>query len=106
MKKNYNNISIEKQTVELMIKIYCRQHNDHKNVFCVECGKLREYAFMRLDKCPYGKNKPACRKCKTHCYEPSMRKEMIKIMRFSAPRMIYKHPIYTLHYILKKVLVR
>lgn len=106
MKKDFNNITVEKQTVELMIKIYCTHHHHNKDIFCEDCEKVRKYAFLRLDKCAYGKNKPACRQCKTHCYSPSMRKQIIEIMRFSAPRMIYKHPLYTFYYILKKILIR
>lgn len=106
MKKNSNSNTIEKQTVELMIKIYCRHHHNHKNIFCAECEKLRVYAFKRLDVCVYGKKKPACRKCKTHCYAPLMKDQIIKIMRFAGPRMMYKHPIYTFYYIFKSIVIK
>lgn len=37
--------------------------------------------------------KPVCGKCKIHCYKPSMREKIKMVMRYSGPRMIYKHPV-------------
>ncbi len=50
----------EKQIVDLMIHLYCRKK--HKTVekhhgLCEECEKLRDYAAMRVDKCPFMETK-------------------------------------------------
>ena len=48
------------------------------------------YAQKRLDKCVFGEEKPACKQCPVHCYQPAKREEMKQIMRWAGPRM---HPI-------------
>lgn len=104
MKKNIDRIEMEKLTVKLIIEMYCKYHHTPKNMVCDECEKLKEYAMNRLEKCMYVRNKPACRNCKTHCYAPSMRNQIIKTMRFAGPRMLYTHPVYTFYYIMRKML--
>ncbi len=32
---------------------------------------LNAYADKRLDKCVFGENKPACKQCPVHCYQPA-----------------------------------
>lgn len=71
----------EKQIVDLMIHLYCRKK--HKTVekhhgLCEECEKLRDYAAMRVDKCPFMETKTFCSNCRVHCYKPQMREEIQK----------------------------
>ena len=75
----------EKQIVDLMIHLYCRKK--HKTVekhhgLCEECEKLRDYAAMRVDKCPFMETKTFCSNCRVHCYKPQMREEIRNVMRF------------------------
>ena len=95
-----NNIKREKQTVELMIRLYCRHAEGNKEL-CRECRNSLDYALSRLDHCPYGNNKPACQQCTTHCYKPAMREHIRRVMRFSGPRMILYDPIAAIKHILK-----
>jgi hypothetical protein len=88
------------RTIEAMIRIYCRSH--HQQDICKECGIVMNYAMARIEKCIYGPEKPACNKCKVHCYSPKMKEKVKEIMRFSGPKMIYKHPIMALHHIIKE----
>ncbi|MBE0663653.1 MAG: nitrous oxide-stimulated promoter family protein [Bacteroidales bacterium] len=88
LRENY--IEIEKQTVSAMITVYCRGHGHE--LPCAECEALREYALKRLDKCPYGNEKPACKDCPIHCYKPAMREKIKQVMRYSGPRMLWKYP--------------
>jgi hypothetical protein len=83
-------IVIEKQTVMAMITVYCRGHG-HK-LPCAECEALQDYALQRLDKCPYGNEKPACKDCPIHCYKPAMREKIKEVMRYSGPRMLWNYP--------------
>ena len=32
---------------------------------------LNAYADKRLDKCVFGEEKPACKQCPVHCYQPA-----------------------------------
>ena len=66
-------ITREKKIVELMIRLYCKSKEGHKEL-CPECQALLEYAHTRLDRCPFGEKKSTCRLCTVHCYKPGMRK--------------------------------
>ncbi len=95
------------KTVILMIDLYCREHQHdrlkNKNSLCIDCQKINEYSILKLDKCKFGENKPVCSKCNVHCYEPGMREEIRKIMRYSGPRMLLEHPIIALKHIYQKL---
>lgn len=80
-------IEQEKQTVAKMIEIYCRSYHN-KSALCEKCKELVEYAYSRLDNCPFGQKKGVCSRCKIHCYKPSMRNRISVIMRYSGKRMI------------------
>lgn len=88
------------QTIEAMIRIYCRNH--HKQDLCNECGTVLTYAYARIEKCLFGPEKPACNKCTVHCYSPAMKEKVKEIMRFSGPKMIFKHPILALIHLIKE----
>ncbi|MBP7368566.1 MAG: nitrous oxide-stimulated promoter family protein [Paludibacteraceae bacterium] len=97
-----NKIEGEKLIVQQMIRLYCNKCH-HSSSLCDSCLQLSEYAVSRLEKCPFGERKTSCSACKIHCYEPQMRKEIRRVMRFSGPRMLFYHPILFLnHYLLKK----
>lgn len=85
-------IAEEKKTVEQMIKLYCRHKEGHA-VLCDACMALLQYAHTRLSRCPFGGQKPTCRKCKVHCYKPEMRQRMQEVMRYAGPRMLWHHPV-------------
>lgn len=84
-------IEKEIQTIEQMIRLYCRQ-KEKNNELCPACNELISYARSRLTHCPFGDKKPACKHCKIHCYKPEMREHMRMVMRFSGPRMIFYAP--------------
>ncbi|MEI8203232.1 MAG: nitrous oxide-stimulated promoter family protein [Bacteroidota bacterium] len=92
-------IATEKATVKAMIEIYCKS-NHRQNTTCDDCVLLIEYALVRTDKCKYGNNKPACKVCSTHCYNKENRTKIKEIMRFSGPRMIFRHPILSIRHLL------
>ena len=91
-----NHIDVEKRTVEAMINIYCRGQGHHSP--CADCDTLKEYALKRLDKCPYGENKPSCKQCPVHCYHPAKREQIRKVMRYAGPNMLWKHPWLSIRY--------
>ena len=92
-------IDKEKRIVELMIRIYCRKKEGNSSL-CIECKEILNYALARLDCCPFGEDKTACKDCSIHCYKPEMRNKIKKIMRYSGPRMIIYNPIeFIKHYL-------
>lgn len=48
-------IEKEKQTIKLMIDIYCKKkHGNKSGELCEECAELLEYAHKRLTYCKFG----------------------------------------------------
>jgi hypothetical protein len=100
MKKEHPRIAREKKTIDKMVHIYCKgKHNTDGKKLCDECSKFLSYAFLRLDNCPFQEEKSTCGKCLVHCYQPQMREEAKKIMRYSGPRLIWRSPILSLHHL-------
>lgn len=89
----------EQLTVEKMIDIYCRKNHGLLETRCPECEDLLAFAREKIQRCPFGENKPVCAKCEIHCYKQEMKEAIKKVMRFSGPRMIVKHPLLTLLHI-------
>ena len=92
-------ISREKETIAKMIALYQKQCPQAS----VEDGHyqaLNAYADKRLDKCVFGEEKPACKQCPVHCYQPAKREEMKQIMCWAGPRMLLRHPILTVRHLI------
>jgi len=82
-----------------MVGIYCTAHHQHGSL-CTECSTFLDYAEVRLDKCPYGEEKPTCANCPVHCYKTQYREQARQIMRYAGPRMLLRHPFLTIaHYL-------
>lgn len=82
----------EQETVDLMIDLYCHDLHNSMNGVCTDCQSLKDYAHLRLEKCPYQENKTTCANCPTHCYQKAMRERIRIVMRYSGPRMLRHHP--------------
>ena len=89
----------EKTTVRAMMAMFCRHHHGGSNL-CVSCAKLADYAEGKLDRCPYGGEKPACVMCPIHCYQPGQRERMHEVMRFAGPWMMWRHPYLAIRHVL------
>ena len=90
----------EKETVTLMIRLYCRKKHGGKEL-CPACAELDAYAQLRSDKCPFMETKTFCSNCKVHCYKKDMREKIREVMRFSGPRMIFHHPIMAIRHVIE-----
>jgi hypothetical protein len=91
----------ERQTIESMFAIYCRdRHATTAGLLCGECEALRDYALQRLERCPFQENKPTCANCAVHCYKPEMRQKVRQVMRYAGPRMLLRHPILAVRHML------
>jgi len=89
----------EKKTINHMVKIYCKGHNHTQNgELCPECQEFKDYAYLRLDKCPFQEKKSTCGKCTIHCYRPDMKQKVREVMRYSGPRLLIYHPGLALHH--------
>lgn len=96
-------IEQEKTTVRQMVEIYCKGHHHAEKGLCEECTTLLDYAFVRLDNCRYGENKPTCKQCPIHCYKPQMREQMRTVMRYAGPRMLFIHPVSAIRHLIREL---
>ena len=68
---------------------------------CPDCTALDVYARQRSDKCPFMENKTFCSNCRVHCYQPEMRQKIREVMRFSGPRMMFRHPVVVMRHMIE-----
>ena len=100
LKPEHPRITREKKTIKAMAGIYCSAHHKtKKDELCPECTEFLTYAYLRLDKCPFQEKKSTCGKCLVHCYRPDMKEKVKKVMRYSGPRMLVRHPSLALHHV-------
>ena len=115
----FRRIAREIKTVRAMVKMYCRDRHGGAHPppklrrapseasakegglrLCRECAELVDYARARLNRCPFGGEKPTCAKCAIHCYRRAERERITAVMRYSGPRMLTRHPILALRHLL------
>lgn len=85
----------ELKTLAAMMRLYCRHHHGSK-ALCAECDSLWDYARRRTERCIFGDAKPTCANCVVHCYRADMRERVREMMRWSGPRMAFRHPLLAL----------
>jgi hypothetical protein len=90
----------EWRTIAAMLQIYCGSRHHSKGNLCGECQALLDYAAVRLERCRFGAEKPACAKCTVHCYLPKQREQIKEVMRYAGPKMLWRHPILSLFHLL------
>lgn len=98
MKTDSPRIKRERNTIKVMVEIYCK--NKHKSNICTDCQSLLDYANLKLSKCPYKKDKPTCKNCITHCYSEPEKSSIRNIMKYSGPRIIFYHPILAIQHLI------
>jgi hypothetical protein len=84
-------------TIRHMVGLYCQAHHAGRHGQpCPACVEFLHYAARRLEKCPYGQDKPTCGNCPVHCYKKAPRAFAREVMRYAGPRMMSRHPYLAL----------
>jgi len=91
----------ERKTIESMVALYCKKHHAAEDALCAECSALTDYARQRLEKCPFGDEKPTCATCPIHCYKPACREQVREVMRYAGPRLLLRRPLLTIRHMLE-----
>ncbi|KHN56281.1 hypothetical protein OI69_00680 [Pectobacterium fontis] len=81
-----------------MIELYEKHHPETDDN--AQYKDLFNYAIKRLERCQFGEDKPACKHCPIHCYQPARREAIKAIMRWSGPRMLLRHPILAIRHLI------
>ncbi len=95
--KTQRRLRREAETVEAMIRIYCR--DKHGGSLCEECAALRDYSVHRVSRCPHGLAKPNCKDCTIHCFREPNRTHIHEVMRYAGPRMLRRHPLMAIRHL-------
>lgn len=90
--KNEKVLNAEKETISLMLGLYCQDKHGQKEGLCEDCRQLEAYAHQRLERCQFMPEKPVCAKCPVHCYKPFYRQQVREVMRYAGPRMLTHAP--------------
>ena len=100
--KLFSRIEREKRTVGIMVKMYCDHHHGQNSLLCSGCNELTEFANERISRCVFQEDKPVCSECQIHCYHHSMREKIKTVMRYSGPKMIFRHPVIGIRHLIDK----
>lgn len=102
----------ERHTVGIMVHMLCKRRHARAQqgirlhgspgALCPECAALLDYALRKVDACPFGAEKPACVRCTVYCYRPEMREKIRVVMRYSGPRMTFRHPYLAVMHLLDR----
>jgi hypothetical protein len=93
-------IQRELDTVRAMLRIFCSHRHGSGRDLCPDCAELWDYTQDRVGKCPFAEDKPTCVNCTVHCFRPEKRERIREVMRYSGPRMPWRHPVLTIfHFI-------
>ena len=98
--RSRNRLTRERKTITAMIALYCRERHASGRELCAQCAALADYAAERLEKCPFGDEKPTCAKCPVHCYKPACRAQVQEVMRFAGPRLLLRRPVLSIRHLL------
>lgn len=92
-------------TLEAMAQIYCDAHHIGMNKdavnLCIECREAVIATLNRTQVCPNG-HIHNCQDCDIKCQRGDGQSRIKAIMAYSAPRMLWRHPLMTFTYLRKK----
>ncbi len=98
-KREAARLTRERKTVTAMLRIFCRAHHGGEKDLCAACADLNAYVMCRLDRCPFGAEKPTCAACPIHCYKTDRREQIRAVMCYAGPRMLWHHPLSALRHL-------
>ena len=81
-----------------MIRYFCKAKHRQRTL-CPSCLELLRYITKRINECRLDEKNSSCFMCPDYCYIPDMRERTKTVMRFSAPRMIFFHPVLMLKHL-------
>jgi hypothetical protein len=90
----------EFELVTRMVSLTCADKHGARDGLCVECAALLDYVAARIARCPYGEEKPTCRRCHIHCYRPAERQRIKEVMAHAGPRMLMRGDLAALKHLI------
>ena len=94
------------KTLEAMAFIFCKDNHDSRERddagLCPSCRAAVSATLARTEACPNG-HSGNCQDCPHHCQAGEARVAIREIMRYAAPKMLFRHPVMTMRYLRKKL---
>lgn len=94
------------RTLEAMGRMYCKKFHVHAVKddagLCPECRETVEATARRTQMCPFN-HEGNCQDCPIKCQRGDAQDRIKAIMSYSAPRMLFVHPIMTGRYLQRKI---
>jgi len=86
--------------VRQMVQLTCADQHSTTGDLCEECAALLDYVAARIARCPYGEEKPTCRRCPIHCYRPVERQRIKEVMAHAGPRLLLRGDLAALKHLI------
>ena len=100
-----SNTEKDRRILEAIGRIYCKGNHAGRAKdaagMCPECRGVIEQTLARAEACPHG-HEGNCQDCATPCQRGEAQQRIKAIMRYAAPRMMFRHPLMALDYLRKK----
>lgn len=104
-----SNADKDRKTLEAIGLIYCRAHHESASKdeagLCPSCREAVDATLERAQNCP-NDHDGNCQDCDIKCQRGEAQERIKRIMRYSAPRMLFRHPLMTFEYLRKKLRAR
>ena len=92
-----NNVPKEKENIRKSFGKYCNEnHGTSDEKLCPKCTALLTTVMLKIQRCPYGINKPVCDNCETPCFGEEATNNFREIMKSSRKKMLLSHPLMTI----------
>ena len=98
----------DRKTLETIGRIYCDAHHEgpkDASRLCPMCRETVNATLARTQACPFD-HTGNCQDCTVHCQRGEAQERIREMMRYSAPRMVFRHPLMTADYLRKKISMR
>jgi len=109
-----NHLERDLKLLVRFVELYCRDHHGETErkplilkgfesvlpdslQLCGECSRLLGHALVKRSHCPMDP-KPMCKHCPKHCYQPTYRKQIQEVMKYSGRKLVLSGRVdYLLH---------
>lgn len=92
-----NNVPKERENIRKSFGKYCNDnHGTSDGKLCPKCTALLTTVMLKIQRCPYGINKPVCDSCETPCFGEEVTNGFLDIMKSSRKKMLLSHPLMTI----------
>ena len=87
----------ERKTLTAMRQLYCHDHHAGGTSHARNAATLQSMPIAARG-LPFSNGQATCGHCRIHCYRAEARAAIQEIMRYSGPRMLWRHPLLAIRH--------